>query len=124
MADIKQTTIEPALDRNADCIRDVVTEDKNHKEEVKNNRCYDAVLLNTCIYTKTLQIFLPCTTRTLIPVLNSCEMLRNAEGSKFSQDSPQQIMTDGVKCLCKVDEGSEKVRMFSLDFCWRRKRPS
>jgi len=62
-------------------------------------------------------------THTSMEFLWDAEKMRRA--SKFSQDSPQQIMTDGVKCLCKVDEGSEKVAMFSLDFSWRRrKRPS
>jgi len=40
-ADIKQTAIDPVLDANAICGRDVVTKDESHcyKEEVENNRC-------------------------------------------------------------------------------------
>jgi len=41
---------------------------------------------------------------------------------KFPQDSPQQITTDGVKSICKVDEGDKNVKMFLRTFILEKPR--
>ena len=78
MADITEATIEPVLDGSAICSRDVVMEDESHchTEEVENICVRTQPCLTPVFTPKLLDISPPCTTRALISVWTTHNMLR------------------------------------------------